>query len=75
MVTVFSTGGRNYLNKASSEQLICLKQDQATKAKLFTLTYGLQTKSRLSYAEACKALGEAILHYACNKGKASNEGD
>jgi hypothetical protein len=68
MVTVFSTGGKNHFNKASSDQLITLEQNQATKAKLFTVTYGLQVKRGLTYAEACSRLGEAILHHACNEG-------
>lgn len=74
MVIVFSTGGKNFYNKASSAQLITLEQNLSTKDKLFKLTYGLQVKNRLTYAEACKALGMAILHKACCEGMASNEG-
>jgi hypothetical protein len=34
----------------------------STRGKQFRLTYGVSVKSNLDYAEACKELGEALLH-------------
>lgn len=73
METVFSYGGRNFFVGAKTESLI--QVDQKTSGKrFFTVTYGLQQKTHLSYDEAVREIGIAILHHACCEGLASNEG-
>ena len=37
-------------------------QQEPKGRKLFTVTYGLQVKSKLSYAQACKELGQCLFH-------------
>ncbi len=71
--TVFACGGKNYFTAATTENLI--EVTQHTKgARLFTVTYGLQVKAHLTYAQACSEIGAAILHNACCENLASNEG-
>lgn len=73
MITCFEHGGPNPFSGAKSRSLIQLDQDESGR-KLFTVTYGLQRKSGLTYSQACRELGEVILHSLCCDGKASNEG-
>ena len=42
--------------------------------KRFRVTYGQQIDSGLSYGNACKKLGEAILHALACEGKIENDG-
>lgn len=44
------------------------------KDKLFKVTYGLQVEDNLTYAEAGKSLGYAIMHALACDGKLDNEG-
>ena len=73
MKTVFEFGGPNHFNGARSRSIIQADQQQGGD-RLFTVTYGLERKPGLTYSEACRALGAAILHYQCCEGIASNEG-
>lgn len=73
MKKVFTTGGRNPFKGASTADMITVRQRESGR-RLFDVVYGLQVKSNLTYAEACKELGAAILHLQCCEGLASNEG-
>jgi hypothetical protein len=70
---VFECGGDNPYKGAKHKSLITVTQKQ-TKTALFTVVYGLQVKTGLTYSQACTELGACILHNACNEGLASNEG-
>ena len=60
----FAIGGRNTFAGASAAQLIELQQKGFDK---FTVVYGLQVKSGLTYAQAANELGAAIMHMqSCN---------
>jgi hypothetical protein len=72
-VTVFEFGGPNYFNGAKSRSMTQADQQQSGK-RLFTVTYGLQRKTGLTYAQACAEIGACILHHQCCNGVASNEG-
>ena len=50
---------------------IKLEQDSR---KLFTVTYGLEKKKNLTYAEACSELGECIFHNLACDGFLDNTG-
>tara|TARA_R110000868_G_scaffold133322_1_gene344894 strand:+ start:325 stop:522 length:198 start_codon:yes stop_codon:yes gene_type:complete len=50
---------------------ITLKQ---TKRGWFSVQYGLQFDIELGYSEACKKLGQAILHALACEGKLNNDG-
>jgi hypothetical protein len=73
MKTCFEFGTNPYTND-KTKALIVLEQYES-KGKLFKVTYGLQVDDKLTYEEACKALGAAILHDLCNEGKADNNGE
>jgi hypothetical protein len=73
MKTVFTHGGENPFVGAKAANMIELKQQESGK-RLFTLVYGLAVKKGLTYEQACKALGQVILHFECCEGNASNEG-
>lgn len=73
MKTVFEFGGTNFFDGAKSKSLIQADQ-QASGKQLFTVTYGLQRKTGLTYEQACKEIGACILHLQCCNGIASNEG-
>jgi hypothetical protein len=73
MQTVFTSGGPNPFKGAKTQHLIQADQSESGK-RLFTVTYGLQQKKGLTYAQACTEIGAAILHDACCQGNASNEG-
>jgi hypothetical protein len=38
----------------------------------FTVTYGLQVKKGLNYAQAAAEFGECVMHEACCEGKLDN---
>lgn len=62
--TCFAFGGVNFFKGAKSKYLIELHQ---TGFDSFTVIYGLQVKTGLSYGEACAELGACIMHnQACN---------
>ena len=73
MMTVFEFGGPNTYRGAQTKSLIQADQQESGDF-LFAVTYGLERKEALSYSEACRALGAAILHHQCCEGTASNEG-
>jgi hypothetical protein len=73
MKRVFQCGGPNPYSGALVDELIEVHQGGG-RDKLFKVYYGLQCKSGLSYEQACKEIGAAILHNACCEGQASNEG-
>lgn len=60
---VFQTEELNPFVTATTERLVTVTQD-VSPLTLFTVTYGLQVKPGLSYAEAAKELGECLLHAA-----------
>lgn len=73
MKIVYTLGGNNpYNNKASA--LIEVKQEE-TKRALFTVSYGQQVESGLTYSEACKSLGSVILHHLGCEGVVNTEGN
>ena len=52
-----------------------IRVEQAeTRKALFTVTYGLQVKQNLTYAEAARELGECIFHALACDGKLDNQG-
>lgn len=60
----FATGGPNPYAGASAAQLIELQQKGLDN---FTVVYGLQVKPGLTYGQAAKELGAAIMHMqSCN---------
>lgn len=71
--TCFQYGGPNKLEGAKTDAYIQLDQ-RTTGRQLFTVTYGLQQTTGLTYAAAAKELGECILHHLCCEDLASNEG-
>lgn len=73
MKTVFTYGGTNPFANAKTKHLIQADQSESGK-KLFTVTYGLQVKSGLTYSQACTEIGAVILHHLCCEGIADNEG-
>jgi hypothetical protein len=73
MKTIFECGGPNRFKGAKTKSLIQVDQ-QTSGRKLFTLTYGLERKEGLTYAQACAAIGQAILHWQCCEGIADNTG-
>ena len=70
----FATGGASpYTGAPRGSQLIELRQ---LGRDSFTIRYGLQVKTRLSYGEAARELGECIMHAcACDGGLDNQEGD
>ena len=72
--TVFEFGGNNPFQGAKSLSYIQVDQDLSKRA-LFTVTYGLQQKSGLTYAECCAELGACILHMLSCDGIVNNEGE
>lgn len=74
MKTVFQFGGRNPFKGAKSAALIQVDQSEA-KCKLFTVTYGLQRKTMLTYADAARELGECIFHHLACDGMLDNDGE
>jgi hypothetical protein len=73
MKTVFTCGGANPFKGAKTKELITVQQSESG-SLLLKVTYGLQEKSKLTYAQCCAELGQAILHMQCCEGLASNEG-
>lgn len=73
MKKVFGYGGENPFLGAKSEDLIQVDQSDG-RGKLFTVTYGLQRKEGLTYAQAAKELGECIFHLEACNGKIDGTG-
>lgn len=65
MKTVFEFGGPNVFKRAGDKSWIHVDQ---TEEGVFTVTYGLQQKTGLDYAQAAKELGECIFHYLVCEG-------
>jgi hypothetical protein len=53
---------------------IKLEQSEEAPQRLFRMTYGKMVLKNLTYDQATKALGQAILHALCCEGKATSEG-
>lgn len=70
----FETGGANPYKGAKTKSWITLEQRQS-RGKLFRVTYGLQVSDHLTYSQACKELGKAILHHLCCESLADNDGE
>ena len=72
MKTVFTFGGNNpYCKNASA--LIEVKQSSSKNA-LFTVSYGLQVKTGLTYSKAAQVLGECIFHHLVCESEINNQG-
>lgn len=74
MPVVFEFGGANpYATRDAKDKispsimLICLEQRRVA-GKKFRLTYGLEVKDDLTYEEAARALGLALLHHLSCEG-------
>lgn len=74
MKTVFQFGGANPYKGAKSKALIQVDQ-YAGRGKRFTVTYGLQRKTDLNYADAARELGECIFHHLACDGMLDNDGE
>ena len=72
MKTVFTFGGSNPWNN-KAQALIELKQSDSKQA-LFTLSYGAQVDSGLTYSRAAKLLGESIFHHLACESELNNDG-
>ena len=72
MKIVFTHGGNNPWNSKATA-LIELKQAE-TKQALFTLTYGAQVDTGLTYSRAAKLLGESMFHYMACESQLNNDG-
>ena len=68
-IICFAHVGRNVFLKAKAESMIELQQTGIDK---FTVVYGLQVKSGLSYARAAHELGECIMHFQSCEGTIDN---
>lgn len=60
MKTVFEFGGPNIFKIAKNKHMIQVDQSAGDS---FIVSYGLQRKTGLDYAQAAKELGECIFHY------------
>lgn len=49
-------------------------EQHETRARLFRVTYGQEVDDRLSYSDAARHLGEALLHCLACESKLDNEG-
>jgi len=45
------------------------------KSGLFCVAYGLQVDDNLTYSQACKSIGEALLHHLACEGIVNNDGE
>lgn len=72
MNVCFQFGPDNTFNGAKTEKMITLEQRGANGR--FTVTYGLQRKTGLTYSEAAAELGAAIMHWQACNGLLGNEG-
>ena len=73
MKTVFTHGGANTFKGAKTKSYIQVDQAESGK-KLFTVTYGLQQKKGLTYAQAAKELGEVLFHHLACESILDNDG-
>lgn len=65
MKTVYSTDSHAYPIKVEQSE---------SKAGLFRVTYGLQVKSNLTYAQAAKEFGKCMFHALACEGRLNNDG-
>ena len=72
MKTVFIYGGNNPYC-ATADAMIQLRQSDDKQGR-FILTYGCEKTPGLNYLQACKKLGEAILHHLACESIVNNEG-
>lgn len=73
MKTVFTYGGPNTFRPVH-DALIELRQSEDKHGR-FILTYGCEVTPGLTYARACSALGQALLHHLSCESIVNNEGD
>lgn len=67
---VFTYGGPNpYIPEKKA--LVVLEQDSDLR---FRLSYGLQITSNMTYVQACRHLGEALLHHLSCESVVNNQG-
>ena len=74
MKTVFEFGGPNPYSKLGPVSLIHLRQSDA-EGRRFSLQYGIQIEQGLTYSQAYKALGQALMHHLACEGKLDNNGE
>jgi hypothetical protein len=72
MQTVFTYGGKNHYSP-NKKAMIELRQSEDKNGR-FILSYGCEVKPSLSYSQACKELGAAILHHLTCESIVNNEG-
>lgn len=72
MKTVFTFGGANPYNKKATA-LIEIKQSDS-KTALFTVIYGAECVTDLTYGRAAKLFGEFMFHHLACESKLNNEG-
>ena len=73
MKIVFTYGGANPYD-TTQPALIVMRQSGG-KGKRFRVNYGVQVDEKLTYAQARKALGEALMHHLACEDKINNQGD
>lgn len=73
MITCFTYGGANPYD-LTAPAYIYLQQGKR-KGSGFTVGYGLQVHTNLSYAAAAKELGECVMHYLSGEGMIDNSED
>lgn len=74
MRTVFTYGGPNPFTGATTPDLITMQQ-HGGRGALFSVTYGLQVSSRMTYIRAAAELGACIMHHLACEGAINNQGD
>lgn len=72
MKIVFEYGGKNFLNP-KVPSLITVQQSE-DRDKLFTVTYGLQVETDLTYLQACSEIGQCLLYYLVCESIVDNSG-
>jgi len=73
MKTVFTYGGNNPYDAGFPALITLLQSDQ--KHGRFTLIYGMEITVNMQYAEACKKLGQAIMHHLACESLINYEGE
>lgn len=71
MKTAFQFGGKNEYIGVKANSLIQLDQFESN-GKRFRVTYGSYVSEQLTYAEACKELGECLMHHLACEGLIDN---
>jgi hypothetical protein len=73
MKIVFTYGGANPYD-TTQPAMIVMRQSEG-KGKLFRINYGVSVDDKLTYAKACKVLGEVMLHHLACEDQINNKGE